>query len=110
MITARTKRFVLMASILGSGIVLIDSTAVNIALPAIRSSLHGGLAAQQWVVESYLLTLASLLLVGGSLGDVLRRTRAAAARAHRRARRLRDGGPARRDRLRSRPGGDCRAL
>ena len=69
------KRTVLIASILGSGIVFLDQTIVNVALPAIRSSLHGSLADQQWVVEAYLLTLASLLLLGGSLGDVLGRRR-----------------------------------
>ena len=52
-----TRRTALIASILGSGIVFLDSTIVNVALPAIRSSLHGGLAEQQWVVEAYLLTL-----------------------------------------------------
>jgi EmrB/QacA subfamily drug resistance transporter len=67
------KRIVLIASILGSGIVFLDSTIVNVALPAIRSSLHGSLADEQWVVEAYLLTLSSLLLLGGSLGDVLGR-------------------------------------
>ncbi len=69
------KRTVLIASILGSGIVFLDQTIVNVALPAIRSSLHGGLADQQWVVEAYLLTLSALLLLGGSLGDVLGRRR-----------------------------------
>ncbi len=69
------KRAVLVASILGSGIVFLDQTVVNVALPAIRASLHGSLADQQWVVEAYLLTLASLLLLGGSLGDVLGRRR-----------------------------------
>ena len=53
----------------------LDQTIVNVALPAIRASLHGGLADQQWVVEAYLLTLSSLLLLGGSLGDVLGRRR-----------------------------------
>jgi EmrB/QacA subfamily drug resistance transporter len=70
---------VLVASILGSGIVFLDSTVVNVALPAIRSSLHGNLADQQWIVEAYLLTLSSLLLVGGSLGDLLGRRRVFAA-------------------------------
>ena len=70
-----TKRIALVASILGSGIVFLDGTIVNVALPAIRSSLHGGLAQQQWVVEAYLLTLSSLLLVGGSLGDLFGRRR-----------------------------------
>jgi EmrB/QacA subfamily drug resistance transporter len=72
---AGTKRIALAASILGSGIVFLDGTIVNVALPAIRSSLHGTLASQQWVVEAYLLTLGSLLLVGGSLGDLYGRRR-----------------------------------
>jgi EmrB/QacA subfamily drug resistance transporter len=55
--------------------VFLDGTIVNVALPAIRSSLNGSLADQQWVVEAYLLTLSSLLLLGGSLGDVLGRRR-----------------------------------
>jgi EmrB/QacA subfamily drug resistance transporter len=73
------KRIALIASILGSGIVFLDGTIVNVALPAIRNDLHGGLAAQQWVVEAYLLTLSSLLLIGGSLGDLLGRRRVFAA-------------------------------
>ncbi len=72
---AGTKRIALVASILGSGIVFLDGTIVNVALPSIRASLHGGLADQQWVVEAYLLTLSSLLLVGGSLGDLFGRRR-----------------------------------
>jgi EmrB/QacA subfamily drug resistance transporter len=59
--------------------VFLDGTIVNVALPAIRSGLHGNLADQQWVVEAYLLTLASLMLVGGSLGDLLGRRRVFAA-------------------------------
>jgi EmrB/QacA subfamily drug resistance transporter len=69
------KRTVLVASILGSGIVFLDGTIVNVALPSIRTDLNGSLADQQWVVEAYLLTLSSLLLLGGSLGDVLGRRR-----------------------------------
>jgi len=69
------KRIALVSSILGSGIVFLDGTIVNVALPAIRSALHGGLAEQQWVVEAYLLTLSSLLLIGGSLGDLFGRRR-----------------------------------
>jgi EmrB/QacA subfamily drug resistance transporter len=61
---------VLVACILGSVIVFVDSTVVNVALPAIKSDLGGGLALQQWLVDSYLLTLGSLILVGGSLGDL----------------------------------------
>ena len=59
-----------MACILGSTIVFVDGSIVNVALPAIQRDLGGGLALQQWVVDAYLLTLGSLILVGGSLGDI----------------------------------------
>ena len=65
----RTQRYTLIAAILGSTVVFLDSTVVNVALPAIAEDLDAGLAGQQWVVEAYLLTLVSLLLVGGALGD-----------------------------------------
>jgi EmrB/QacA subfamily drug resistance transporter len=71
----KTQRIALLAAILGSGVVFLDGTIVNVALPAIRASLHGALAEQQWVVEAYLLTLSSLLLIGGSLGDLFGRRR-----------------------------------
>jgi EmrB/QacA subfamily drug resistance transporter len=58
------------ATILGSSIALLDSTVVNVALPSIQRSLGGGLAGQQWVTNAYLLTLGSLILIGGSLGDI----------------------------------------
>jgi len=64
------NRLVLIAAILGSVIVFVDGSVVNVALPAIQDDLGGGLALQQWVVDAYLLTLGSLLLVGGSLGDL----------------------------------------
>jgi EmrB/QacA subfamily drug resistance transporter len=64
------KRLTLIATILGSGIALLDGTVVNVALPSIQRALGGGLAAQQWVANGYLLTLGSLILVGGSLGDL----------------------------------------
>jgi EmrB/QacA subfamily drug resistance transporter len=67
---ASVKRLTLIACILGSGIALLDGTVVNVALPSIQRALGGGLAAQQWVVNGYLLTLSSLILVGGSLGDL----------------------------------------
>ncbi len=67
---ALRKRLTLVACILGSGIALLDSTVVNVALPTIQRDLGGGLAAQQWVVNAYLLTLGSLILIGGSLGDL----------------------------------------
>jgi EmrB/QacA subfamily drug resistance transporter len=67
---ARTKRLVLVAAILGTTVVTIDSTVANVALPAIADDLGGGLAGQQWVANAYLVTLGSLLLIGGSLGDI----------------------------------------
>ena len=74
-ITDRTRRCALVSAVLGSAVVFLDGTVVNVALPAIRDDLDTGLAAQQWIVEAYLLTLGSLLLVGGSLGDRLGRRR-----------------------------------
>jgi EmrB/QacA subfamily drug resistance transporter len=71
----RTQRLTLLACILGSSAAFLDSTIVNVALPAIRASVHGGLQTQEWVVDGYLLTLGALLLVGGSLGDVFGRRR-----------------------------------
>jgi EmrB/QacA subfamily drug resistance transporter len=68
--SAQVKRLTLVACILGSGIALLDGTIVNVALPTIQRDLGGGLAAQQWIVNAYLLTLGSLILIGGSLGDL----------------------------------------
>jgi EmrB/QacA subfamily drug resistance transporter len=64
------KRLILVACILGSAVAFVDSTVVNVALPAIARDLGGGLAGQQWVANGYLLTLGSLILIGGSLGDI----------------------------------------
>ncbi len=69
--TAREKQLTLLAAVLGTSVVFLDATVTSVALPAIRGDLGGGLAGQQWVTNAYLLTLASLLLIGGSLGDVL---------------------------------------
>jgi EmrB/QacA subfamily drug resistance transporter len=66
----RTQRLSLFAAIMGSFVVGLDATVVNVALPAIEEDLGGGLAGQQWVSNGYLLALAALILVGGSLGDV----------------------------------------
>jgi EmrB/QacA subfamily drug resistance transporter len=68
---ASAKRLTLIACILGSGIAFLDGTVVNVALPTIQRDLGGGLAAQQWISNAYLLLLGSLILLGGSLGDVL---------------------------------------
>jgi EmrB/QacA subfamily drug resistance transporter len=69
-LSAAEKRLVLVAAILGTTVVTVDSTVVNIALPAIADDLGGGLAGQQWTSNAYLVTLGSLLLIGGSLGDL----------------------------------------
>jgi EmrB/QacA subfamily drug resistance transporter len=69
--TTAEKRLVLVAAILGTTVVTVDSTVVNVALPAIADDLGGGLAGQQWTSNAYLVTLGSLLLIGGSLGDLL---------------------------------------
>ena len=66
----RRQRLSLLAAILGSAMVSVDSSIVNVALPAIQRDLGGGLAAQQWVSNAYLLALGSLILIGGSLGDI----------------------------------------
>jgi EmrB/QacA subfamily drug resistance transporter len=66
----RTQRLSLLAAIMGSFVVGLDATVVSVALPAIEEDLGGGLAAQQWVTNGYLLALAALILIGGSLGDV----------------------------------------
>jgi EmrB/QacA subfamily drug resistance transporter len=68
---AASKRLILAACILGTTVVTVDSTAINVALPAIAEDLGGGLAGQQWTANAYLVTLSSLLLIGGSLGDLL---------------------------------------
>jgi EmrB/QacA subfamily drug resistance transporter len=64
-----TGRWVLLATILGSSMASIDATVVGIALPAIGGDFHASLAALQWVVTAYTLTLAGLLLFAGALGD-----------------------------------------
>src|SRR5919201_6498183 len=67
---ASQKRLVLVAAILGTTVVTVDSTVVNVALPSIAGDLGGGLAGQQWTANAYLVTLSSLILIGGSLGDL----------------------------------------
>src|SRR6202789_3912752 len=68
--TASSGAWILAATILGSSIAFIDGTVVNVALPALQAALHATLADVQWVVESYALFLAALLLIGGALGDL----------------------------------------
>ena len=71
----RVGVWVLAATILGSSMVFIDGTVVNVALPALQSALNATVTDVQWVVEAYALFLAALLLVGGSLGDLYGRRR-----------------------------------
>lgn len=72
-VDAATGRWVLLATILGSSMVFIDGTVVNVALPALQRDFGASASGVQWVVQAYALLLASLILVGGSLGDRLGR-------------------------------------
>jgi EmrB/QacA subfamily drug resistance transporter len=63
-------RWVIAATVLGSGMAALDATVVGIALPAIARDFRASVASMQWVVDGYTLTLAGLLLLGGALGDV----------------------------------------
>ena len=72
--SARGK-WVLTATVLGSGLAMLDGTVVNVALPRIGEDLGGGLTALQWTLNAYTLTLSGLLLLGGSLGDRMGRRR-----------------------------------
>ncbi len=71
----RDQRLVLTIAILSSFVSFLDGTVVTVALPAIARDLGGGLTTQQWVVDAYLITLGALILVAGSLSDVLGRLR-----------------------------------
>jgi EmrB/QacA subfamily drug resistance transporter len=73
--TKARGRWILATTILGSSMVFIDGTVVNVALPALQANLHATAVDVQWVVESYALFLAALLLLGGSLGDHFGRRR-----------------------------------
>ena len=69
----KLRPWILAATILGSSMAFIDSTAVNVALPALQRDLHATVVDVQWVIESYGLFLSALILVGGALGDSLGR-------------------------------------
>lgn len=69
------QRLVLVIAVLGSFVAFLDGSIVSVALPAIREELGGGLAAQQWVIDGYLLSLSALILLAGSLSDLLGRRR-----------------------------------
>jgi EmrB/QacA subfamily drug resistance transporter len=69
-VVTHRQRLTLAAAIVGSGVAALDGTIVNVALPSIERDLGGGLTGQQWVANAYLLSLGSLILIGGSLGDI----------------------------------------
>src|ERR1700689_5985451 len=68
-------RWLLVVAVLGSGIAFLDATVVNVALPDIGHDLHASTSTLQWILNGYTLTLASLILLGGSLGDRFGRRR-----------------------------------
>jgi EmrB/QacA subfamily drug resistance transporter len=68
-------RWVLLATVLGSGMAFLDGTVVNVALPAIGKNFAASVAGLQWVLTGYLVTLSALILIGGSLGDIFGRRR-----------------------------------
>jgi len=69
------RTLALVATIIGSGVVFLDGTIVNLALPKISEGLHARFSDLQWIADGYLLSLSSLILLGGSLGDILGRKR-----------------------------------
>jgi MFS family permease len=60
-------KWILLATVMGSGVVALDATVVNVALPSIAEEFNTGVSGLQWILSSYLLTLASLILLGGAL-------------------------------------------
>jgi EmrB/QacA subfamily drug resistance transporter len=68
-------RWVMFATVLGSGVAMLDATVVNVALPALARDLPASMAGLQWIVNAYTLTLAGLILLGGALGDRFGRRR-----------------------------------
>ncbi|HXQ18143.1 MAG TPA: MFS transporter, partial [Acidimicrobiales bacterium] len=67
--------WILLATVLGSGMAFLDGTVVNVALPAIGKNFSASVAGLQWVLTGYLVTLSALILIGGSLGDIFGRRR-----------------------------------
>jgi len=74
-LSQRRKWLTLVATIIGSAMALLDSSVVNVALPAIQQALHADAAATQWIVNAYLLLLGALVLIGGSAADLYGRRR-----------------------------------
>jgi EmrB/QacA subfamily drug resistance transporter len=71
----RRHLYVLLATIVGSGIVILDGTVVTLALPSIAQHLHASFSDLQWIIDGYMLSLSALILLGGSLGDIYGRKR-----------------------------------
>lgn len=69
----RDQRLILTIAVLASFVAFLDGSVITVALPAILDELGGGIATQQWVVDAYLITLGSLILLAGSLSDVFGR-------------------------------------
>ncbi|MGX5680171.1 MFS transporter [Schumannella luteola] len=69
----RSERLVLVIAVLASFVAFLDGSVINVALPALSEELGGGLSTQQWVVDAYLITLGSLILLAGSLSDLFGR-------------------------------------
>ncbi len=75
----RQQKLVIIVSILASFVAFLDGSIINVALPAISKEVGGGLASQQWIVDAYLITLGSLILLAGSLSDIFGRKKVLAA-------------------------------
>ena len=74
-VTKSVGRWVLLATILGSGMAFIDSTAMNVVVPVLQSELNATIPQVQWIIEAYALFMSSLMLLGGALGDKFGRKR-----------------------------------
>src|SRR5450759_884371 len=75
-LSSAAGKWVIAATALGSGMIFLDGIVVNVALPRIQSDLSSPLSGLEWILNSYTLMLAALLLLGGSLGDIYGRKRA----------------------------------
>jgi len=71
----RKERLVLAIAVVASIVVFLDGSVINVALPKMSQDLGGGLSTQQWIVNAYLITLGSLILLAGSLSDLAQRQR-----------------------------------
>ena len=74
-LSSATGRWILLATVLGSGVAMLDATVVNVALPRIAEDLGASMSGLQWTINAYTLTLAGFILLGGSLGDRFGRRR-----------------------------------